>query len=281
MNAGIPLPWTEEENKLIVSDYFSMLISELNGRKYNKTQHRNELLPLLNSRGPASVEYKHQNISAVLAEMGLPFINGYKPAYNFQRSKLVVAVDRYIHASTNLEGYLEKFSDERIISPSEVDFQQWNVLPPEMKEVKDKISLVPQPLEINYLKREQDNRQLGLQGEQLVFEYERHLLFQAGKTSLAEQVEWVSRDLGDGLGFDILSRNLNGTDKYIEVKTTKMGRDSPFYFSANEYSFSIEKSNSFYLYRVFEFKKSPKMFQLNGRIDHFCRIQPTHYIGRF
>jgi hypothetical protein len=68
-----------------------------------------------------------------------------------------------------------------------------------------------------------------------------HLINQ-GKEKLAEQVRWISKEEGDGAGFDILSRNLNGTDKYVEVKTTKLAKETPIFFTKNELDFSIENS---------------------------------------
>lgn len=275
------IDWSDIENEIIVADYFGMLVDELKGLKINKTDHRNAILPLLNNRGRGSVEYKHQNISAVLAEMGLPYIDGYKPAYNFQKSKLIRIVDRYIRTHMGMESLFEKFSDTTPELNIPIDFSSWVVPAPKIKDEQQKIRLTRKPIKINYLQREQDNRSLGLQGEELVFEYEKSLLLNFGMESLADKIEWVSRDLGDGLGFDILSRNLNGTDKYIEVKTTKLSRETPFYFSSNEYNFSIEHGVNYHLYRVFDFNKVPKMFSLIGQFDTFCRMEPTHYIGKF
>ncbi len=64
-----------------------------------------------------------------------------------------------------------------------------------------------------------------------------------GKEKFAEQVRWISKEKGDGAGFDILSRNLNGTDKYIEVKTTKLAKETPIFFSKNELDFSFKYKN--------------------------------------
>lgn len=275
------IDWSDLENEIIVADYFAMLVDELKGLKINKTDHRKAILPLLNNRGKGSVEYKHQNISAVLAEMGLPFIDGYKPAYNFQKSKLIRIVDGYIRAHMGMETLFQKFSDTSPEIYNPVDFSSWMVQAPEIKDKEQKIYLTRKPIKVNYLRREQDNRSLGLKGEQLVFEHEKSLLLNLGKDSLADKVEWMSRDLGDGLGFDILSKNLNGTDKYIEVKTTKLSKETPFYFSSNEYNFSIEQGLNYHLYRVFDFNKTPKMFMLNGQFDTFCRMEPTSYIGKF
>ena len=87
--------WTDSENDLIVADYFSMLIAELTGHEYNKSGHRRDLLALLPERNEGSVEFKHQNISAVLVGLGQPWIAGYKPKARFQNS-LVDAVLRWL-----------------------------------------------------------------------------------------------------------------------------------------------------------------------------------------
>ena len=88
-------PWTDEENDLIVADYFAMLAEDMAGRPYNKAQHRRSLMPLLRSRTEGSIEFKHQNISAVLKGLGEDWIPGYKPAFNFQMT-LVDAVARWL-----------------------------------------------------------------------------------------------------------------------------------------------------------------------------------------
>ena len=41
-------------------------------------------MPALDRRTKGSIERKHQNISAVLHEVGCPFIGGYKPLGNYQ-----------------------------------------------------------------------------------------------------------------------------------------------------------------------------------------------------
>ena len=87
--------WSDQENDLIVADYFAMLADDVYGRSYNKAEHRRGLLPLLNDRSEGSVEFKHQNISAVLKGLGEDWIPGYKPAFNFQMT-LVGAVARWL-----------------------------------------------------------------------------------------------------------------------------------------------------------------------------------------
>ena len=88
-------PWTDEENDLIVADYFAMLTDNIAGQPYIKAEHRRALLLLLNDRSEGSVEFKHQNIGAMLKGFGEDWIPGYKPAFNFQMT-LVDAVVRWL-----------------------------------------------------------------------------------------------------------------------------------------------------------------------------------------
>ena len=75
--------WSCEEVEATVSDYFEMLAMELRDEPFNKAEHNRNLQKFLNNRTKGAVELKHQNISAVLIELGYPYIDGYKPRYNF------------------------------------------------------------------------------------------------------------------------------------------------------------------------------------------------------
>jgi hypothetical protein len=61
--------WTEEQNDAIVADYFAMLAADIVGRTYSKAEHNRRLQALI-GRPRGSIEYKHQNISAVLKGLG-------------------------------------------------------------------------------------------------------------------------------------------------------------------------------------------------------------------
>jgi len=81
----VPLDdWSRDEVEATVADYFEMLSEELAGRPVNKAAHNAALRNLLRDRSKGSVEFKHANISAVLTLHGYPYINGYKPRFNFQ-----------------------------------------------------------------------------------------------------------------------------------------------------------------------------------------------------
>jgi hypothetical protein len=235
------IDWTKKEVRLIVEDYFNMLNLELTDNKYNKTQHRHLLLPHLNDRSEGSIEFKHQNISAALINMGLPYIEGYKPRFNYQKELVEKEIADYvIKHKALLENKFQAFADEaNKISLGKILYN--NVLdePPSPSIFEEREPLY-KPVKTNYLKKEQDNRNLGEQGEEFVIAFEKWRLIKAGKEKLADKIEWLSKDLGDGLGYDILSRNENGTDRFIEVKTTKLSKETPIYVRRTEVKFAAK-----------------------------------------
>jgi len=274
--------WSKIEVVLIVADYFDMLVMELNHIPYKKADHRRQLLPLLNNRTEGSIEFKHQNISAILINLGRPYINGYLPRYNYQFLLEDEVIDYLTHHS-EIESYFQQFVEKDIIKPqTRLDFDRIIVSPPEIISVTEpKVFYQLKPIKINYLEKEQSNKTLGLFGEELVIEYEKWNLIKLGKDNLADKIEWISKEIGDGAGFDILSKNLNGTDKYIEVKTTRLGKETPFFFSSNELQFSINKASYYHLYRLFNAEKDVKLFQKNGSLNTICKSVPTMYKGYF
>ncbi|MDR0229875.1 MAG: DUF3883 domain-containing protein [Flavobacteriaceae bacterium] len=89
---------------------------------------------------------------------------------------------------------------------------------------------------------------IGEMGEEIVFKYLNQL---PHIITLGKKVEHLSKELGDGLGYDILSYDEQGKELFIEVKTTvKARQEEPFYISANEYRFLHTTPNSV-IYRVY------------------------------
>lgn len=274
------IDWSEKEVDLIVTIYFEMLSHELTGKSFSKAEYRRNLLSLLNNRSEGSIEFKNQNISAVLINLGQPYIKGYLPRFNYQRI-LEDKVIEYLKHKPSIESQFKEFAEKQILRPKKVvNFEKFlfdqpiltSLLDPEQKYMRN-------PIKINYLEREQNNRYLGNSGEELVLEYEKWCLIKNGKENFANQIRWISRDEGDGAGFDILSKHLNGKDKYIEVKTTKLGKESPFFFSRNELLFSQLHSGHYQLYRLFNFEDDAKMFIRNGGLDSICYFIPVNFKG--
>lgn len=272
--------WTKEEVILIVADYFEMLNFELSHKSYNKSEHRRRLKKFLNDRDN-SIEFKHQNISGVLAKMGLPFIKGYKPLFNYQQLLEDEVIQFLATNKSSLENEFKTFSDEYTSSPiTKINFDKILETGPRKSKLKKREPSFL-PIKINYLAKEQNNRLLGEKGEQLVIEYEKWRLSDSGKQNLADKIEWVSKNRGDGLGYDILSKNNNGTDRYIEVKTTKLSKETPIYLSNNELAFASIKAKDFYLYRLFNFIEKPQLFIKHGNYEKFCQLKPQSYKGFF
>src|SRR5690606_19337139 len=272
------------ELELIVADYFSMLSRELSGEKYNKSEYLKKLLPFLSRRSDGSIEFKHQNISAALIHLGLPYIKGYAPRFNYHKI-LADHVLEYLDNHPSIENQFKRYS-ESDISPSRqnISYEKLVVDPP----AKAMYTLEPpvsyrskNPIKINYLEKELRNCNLGKLGEQYVLEYEKWRLNMAGKENLAENVRWISQEEGDGAGFDILSSNTNGTDKYIEVKTTRLGKETPFFFSRNELFFPQTNSENYHLYRLFDVEQNARMFIKDGRLDRICHMVPLTFKGYF
>jgi hypothetical protein len=135
---------------------------------------------------------------------------------------------------------------------------------------------------MDFAERERRNRELGQQAEALVFDLEKQRLVAAGREDLAKEVEWSSRDQGDGLGYDIRSFDaIRDEERFLEVKATQSGKYQPFFISENERAFSNEYAATFQLYRLYAFGSSPRLFVLPGAIEHHVQLLPTHYRARF
>lgn len=276
--------WTENEVDAIVKDYFDMLMYELQEIAFNKSEHRRTLSKQLNNRTNGSIERKHQNISAVLIELGMPYISGYKPLKNYQRSLLPDAILEHLTTHPNVSAIVSEDVASTVEVPSFEDILSALTTPPEPRfkrsEQVSEPSTEYMPRPVNYLAREASNQALGNAGEQFIINFERARLTSLGKASLADQIEHVSVSKGDGAGFDIRSYEENGTDRFIEAKTTKYGKNIPFFVSANELKFSEENQDAYYLYRVFQFRRNPQLFMLPGFIETHCSLSPTEYIAR-
>lgn len=89
----------------------------------------------------------------------------------------------------------------------------------------------------DYLQEAADNQKLGVLGELIVLAKERQrVLTELGKEYVSSVIH-VSREEGDGAGYDIrtLRQGLSGViEHYLEVKTTSGGVNTAFYISDNE-----------------------------------------------
>jgi hypothetical protein len=279
--------WSREENELVVADYLTMLADELGGRPYIKRAHNRSLQPLLNNRSIGSIEWKKENISAVLIQLGCPYIAGYKPADRIQRS-LADVVRLQLASNSQLHALMLEDADRPVAFPAIPEPNLLDMLRPTPQRSSDDDERIAEngaPPRIpyvrpNYLERESRNAALGVAGERLVLDYERARLSKLGRKDLAGQIEHVADTRGDGDGFDILSFEDNGEERFIEVKTTRYGQYTPFFISRNELRVSRRTPEKYHLYRLYEFTKRPLFFQLCGDLADVCRLNATTYQAR-
>jgi hypothetical protein len=85
---------------------------------------------------------------------------------------------------------------------------------------------------------------------------------------------------GDGTGFDILSFEGTGQERLIEVKTTSYGCRAPFFVTRNELEVSKRKAQEYYLYRIFNFRRLPKLFYKQGSLEESFKLDPTEYMAK-
>jgi len=275
------IDWSHEEAEATISDYFDMLSKELRGEPFNKTDHSRNLQKLLNNRTKGAIEFKYQNISAVLIELGYPYVDGYKPLVNYQGLLRDIIEERLTGAVSLHRAAAAAVETEITQAPHIDDVLSILVKPPkqepERRVLNDKQSQIRKPVRRNYLEIESRNCSLGQAGEKLVIEFEQQRLWRAGKKNLSNRVEHVANTEGDHLGFDISSFEVDGRDRLIEVKTTRFGAMTPFFASRNEVGVSEARNDHYQLYRLYNFTRQPKMFTLAGSLRESCKLEPIQF----
>lgn len=269
--------WTTAEIDLIVADYFDMLAMELRGQPFVKAQ-RNAALQDLTGRSKGSIEFKHQNISAVLMRLGMPWIIGYKPMPNFQKA-LVDGVERHLDAQGMILGAAEADSMAGLNEEATIFIEP----PPEKAAPASEPPAFVQRLvrKFDPAARDARYRALGRRGEESIFIFEQSRLRGHGRDDLARKVRWVAQEDGDGAGYDIRSFDLSGAERLIEVKTTTGHSTTPFFLSENERAFSEQRPDAFRLMRLYDFARQPKAFELIPPLDSSVILTPANWTASF
>ncbi|GED22900.1 DUF3883 domain-containing protein [Halomonas halmophila] len=267
--------WSAEEIAAIVDTYHQMLIAELGQQRYNKAALNRQLAERLPKRSRSSIEFKHCNISAILRDADCPYVAGYKPRSNYQAS-LVDCVEQRLLRSDQFDRAAQQAADLPAIESSPETFNNIIVEPPNTSpQVQE--SPGSYIAKRDYLAREARNRDLGHAGECFVMAYERQRLMALGENKLAGAVEHVAATQGDGAGFDIRSFSDDGSERWIEVKTTAFAMESAFFISPNELRCSRDHAAQYHLYRLFNFRKQPRMFCLTGDLNKKLWLEPDSY----
>lgn len=144
------------------------------------------------------------------------------------------------------------------------EFISLNILPP--SEVKLVTTDRPknETGKVDFENESRRLRRLGDRGEKVVMDLEIKRLNDAGRNDLARKVLRVSL-ISDSYGYDIHSFEIDGKDKFIEVKATASKAGSAnFYLSSNELN-QAKRFENYILYMVFEIEsKSPKVWPIGN-----------------
>jgi hypothetical protein len=284
--------WQADELDAIVATYFAMLAAELTGRPYVKAHHARDLMART-GRSHRSVEFKHMNLSSVLADLGLPTIRGYKRKDNIQGA-IFPAVERYLDAHPEAWGIgLDGEGDREAVEgatrrwpstnePDQSSFASpWSgqgappsailpiTAPPPLGPARK-----PRPQGLARIVRKYDpaardhrNRALGLWGEEHVLRHEHAYLRAHDRPDLARKIEWTSQERGDGAGYDIRSFDPAGRERLIEVKATRGGPATDFFLTRTEGEVATERPDAWRLYRLHDLAAAPALFQLKPPLE--------------
>lgn len=253
-----------------------MLRIEEDGGAFNKSEH-NRALQARIGRSRGSIEYKHRNISAVMERLGLRFIRGYYPAQNFQRRLYEIIGEQLIESNL-----VESLSGRVVEWP--IPSNGLTFMPPP---AKDPLPDIPNRhvrrivYALDPAARDARARKLGEAGEKFLYQAEQKRLSAAGRDDLAGNVRWVSKEDGDGAGFDILSFTVSGEERWLEVKTTNGPRTTPFWLSANQLRVSKKRADVFRLARLYDFSTMPCAYQLIPPLADHVHLRPQNYRASF
>ncbi len=159
-----------------------------------------------------------------------------------------------------------KPNENRQIEFSDIDFYVSMVLPlisvlPENINQSDKARKLKSSLTPEQRAKQAEKRALiGLEGEKFILKAEKEKI--AGYTNVTGGDYPIHKSIiSDSFGYDILSKDENGKDIFIEVKTTTYMEGEPgsevMYMSFDEFNFYKSNKEKYRLYRVYDIYGSP------------------------
>lgn len=272
-DAKIGRNWEDDDLDAIVADYFAMLEADLAGRPYVKSHHSKALMERI-GRTHRSVEFKHQNISAVLDELGMPWIRGYIPKRNYQNA-IFDAIDRYL---SRHPGFLETIAAP---PPQPAAAEEIFVAPPVLAEATIPPGLRRLVKKFDPVERDHRNRLLGRAGEEFVIEVEKRRLSRTDRPDLAHKIRWISAEEGDGAGYDVLSFEPNGRERLLEIKTTNGSARTPFFLTRTERAVATDRPDDWRIYRVHLFSTEPRIFTIAPPLEKAVSLSPETWRASF
>jgi hypothetical protein len=278
MNTVQGTNWSASEVEACVDAYFGHLKLELTGHTFNKAQLYRQLSEQ-SGRSTKSIEYKFQNISAVLHALGREWMTGLAPMANYQELLAEKVADHIADLDAIPLTQTAKVETHQFEEAAAFYLEA----PPELTQSNQNLPEYIAKLVRRFdpVERDARNRALGEAGERFVLNHETRFLESIERPDLAKQIRWISKEEGDGAGYDILSFTPRGDKKLIEVKTTLGGNRTPFFLSRNEHDFCKAHFDQFNLVRLYDFRKSVRGFELPGDISKHVRLSTENYRAEF
>ena len=161
--------------------------------------------------------------------------------------------------------------------------------PDDKTEIKNKKKFSKPKKNKKYVEEYIKKQIIGVIGECTILKKEKERLKNSRQSELVERendIEWSSKDIGDGLGYDIKSFDIKDgklINKYIEVKTT-VGHDKDFEITANEVdkSNNLNKNGLYAIARVYNLdikNKTANFYFKEGNLENNYDLKTGVYIA--
>lgn len=271
--------WTPAENIGLVEAYmtaWAAVVSDPSSRAGLFIEQARARVGL--TRNDNALRRKAHNVSAVLDEAGLPYFPRFVPQSNRQKS-LDDIVFEVLRKSRPAEA-IQSIASHPASQNDGVPGSMTQFPPPTEPQSEGKARQRSRvAVQRDYAESEARNRSLGKAGEQLVVAHYQRVLTAADREDLAQRVEHVAVTQGDGLGFDVLAYEPDGTELHVEVKTTRGPHMHPFFISAAEVAAADDYATSYRLLRIYDYgaPTGTKFYVLAGSIRDSLSLTPTAF----
>jgi len=185
------------------------------------------------------------------------------PLWNTKRYKDLLYSEKSLESFFKKKEYVDIKDAFPDISKIKADFIDLKIDQKKIKKIKRAQRAYPKI--VDFERENARRKKIGDLGEEIVLKKEQELLKNKRRLNLSNQVKQISK-VDISAGYDILSYELSGKEKYIEVKSTaSLPRETfTFIITINEYE-KAKKLKNYYLYIVFgTLLKNPKIWRLKN-----------------
>ena len=102
-----------------------------------------------------------------------------------------------------------------------------------------------------------------------------------GREDLASMVDWIAKQ-DCTVGYDIVSYDINGNKKYIEVKSST-GSSNKFYLSKNEIEVARKYGENYFIYKVNNIKGIPYINKIRNPLQSIdegrIQLEATQFLA--